>query len=701
MEHGEEIGPEPQGAIGDVRARASSQENSRVAGVIARAAEAIARASDPEQVFDAIVEQTVLLGAASAHVLAADEGRRVLTLIRARRIPDDFLTRLRRVSFDAPLLAAQTARTRRLHVFDRVDEIPDELVMAHELVDRTGAGALLSMPLIAGGRLWGVLTWTLARPRKHTAVDLAALDALGDLFAVALEHAQSRQRLLEEIAERRRVEQALARSEARFRRLIERAPDVIFRFRPGTPPAFELVSPALERLAGHPPSALLDDPELLLRIAHPDDRNILTAFLRSPDVLEGSLVFRVRHRAGMLRWVELRGTPVLGPKGELLAMEGAIQDVTARVRASEDRERMVERIAAEGEWLRVMVQTSPAAVLMVSAEGRMTLNALAEEILGGSLSLEGDQLRYEGEVRHPDGRRVEVSELPLFRALQGETVQGAEFLIRRPDGQERWVNSSAAPIRMPQGRLSGAVAMFNDVTRLKELERLREEWTSLIAHDLRQPLTLILAHTGLAARGLHAGEALRHLEHVRASARRAERMISDLLDVSRLESRRLELTVQPVQLGQWFPKVVQRLQSAATDRPIALELPPEPLAVLADPDRLEQILGNLIGNAVKYGEQQTPIQVAVRSEAGAVRISVANRGAGIPAQEVPGLFDRFRRSHGARTGRVGGLGLGLYIVRGLVEAHRGEVIVHSVPGETTTFSFTLPHAPGPTGPSTR
>jgi signal transduction histidine kinase len=167
------------------------------------------------------------------------------------------------------------------------------------------------------------------------------------------------------------------------------------------------------------------------------------------------------------------------------------------------------------------------------------------------------------------------------------------------------------------------------------------------------------------------------------------RMISDLADVSQIETKRLEVARRPIELDVLVREVVERQRVMSPARVINLQVGSSIPKVNADPIRIEQVLGNLLVNALKYSDPETAVEVQVRTVDDEVRVLVTNGGVGISAEELPKLFDRFYRSASARAGSARGLGLGLYIAKGLMEAHRGRIWAESRPGETT-FQFALP-----------
>ncbi len=299
-----------------------------------------------------------------------------------------------------------------------------------------------------------------------------------------------------------------------------------------------------------------------------------------------------------------------------------------------------------------------------------------------------------------DGQLYAPADLPLSRALRGETVVGQEVVIRRPDGVEVSVLVNGAPLRFGS-TIVGAVAVFQDITALKEaqwriqeLSRQREEFISVVAHDLKGALTAIHGYAELLIRPDHrkalSPVAQQAVETIAQGTRRLERMINDLLDVSRLEARRLSLEKQPLDLVALVRDVVARTVELTKGHTVELEVRGNIPRLEADPVRIEQILTNLLSNAGKYAYPNTPIILSVEPVDGEVLVSVSNEGPGIEPEDIPKLFTRFHRTEAAKQEKTPGLGLGLYISKGLVEAHGGRMWVESQPGKITTFRFTLP-----------
>lgn len=400
-----------------------------------------------------------------------------------------------------------------------------------------------------------------------------------------------------------------------------------------------------------------------------------------------------RRKDGSEFPVEISLSPVETTEGPL-AM-AAVRDITERKRAEEERERLLEQVEVERARIQAILQSTATAVLYIdAATNRVLANPEAVHLFGQPFVPEVGLAPYLRQLAHPDGSPLTEGEFPSKRALQGQTTTHDELVVVQPNGRRIPVLTNAAPVQGPTGEISGAVIVFQDISVLKELQRLREEWTSIVAHDLRQPVTIIAGYAGMLAR-----EAAKYppplptfVEHIRTSVHRLDRMISDLLDVSRIEADRLILKRQTVDFSTLVQVVAANMGQITSGHPVRVDIagPIPPLEV--DPGRIEQVLINLLSNAAKYSYPGTEIEVTVTAPESEVEVSVTNRGTGIPPEELPRLFTRYYRTREAQLGKVAGLGLGLYISEGLVKAHGGKISAESILGQTTTFRFTVPVA---------
>ncbi|MBE0598983.1 MAG: PAS domain S-box protein [Desulfuromonadales bacterium] len=350
----------------------------------------------------------------------------------------------------------------------------------------------------------------------------------------------------------------------------------------------------------------------------------------------------------------------------------------------------VERRAQE---LEAVIESIADGVAIYDAEGKIVrINPAAEQITGfqpedfsASIAERWGKVR----VETPDGQPVPHAQVPAFRALRGETVQGELMVLHLVSGRTIWVSVSAAPIRIGW-EILGAVATFADLTRVRQMQQEREAFLHSITHDLRTPLTVILGHAELLRpeiEGADLGEMPDiNIRSILLAGRQMAKMMEDLVDLAQFEGGKLKVEPEPTDVPAFLADYLKRAQVAMDVSRVAVSLAPDlRWPALADSRTLERILSNLIGNALKYSEDLVTVSVGAAGEE--IVISVADKGPGIPPEDLPRIFDRFFRAAGTKGE---GLGLGLYITRTLVEAHGGRIWAESTPGEGSTFFFTLP-----------
>ncbi|MEW5854720.1 MAG: ATP-binding protein [Myxococcota bacterium] len=364
----------------------------------------------------------------------------------------------------------------------------------------------------------------------------------------------------------------------------------------------------------------------------------------------------------------------------------------ANARAYSEERRLRRKVEVEHARLEAVLGHAPHAVLYLEAESeRLHLNNRAREMLCTQGLAEVPLSNIPWRVLQHDGKPYPCKGCLLEHVMRQEDLLIEEHILERNDGRRIPVVARWSRVTCSQGRVVGAVGIVEDISTRKELERLREEWGSIVTHDMRQPLHLItMAFDMLGRTGTELpAVALRALQHGRNAATTLNRMVKDLSDVSRLESQRMTVSRENVDLAALVRDVAERMRltsGRAIEQHVEGLIPP----LQADPVRMDQVLTNLLSNAVKYSPAETPILLRATSHHGHAHIHVANAGPGIPPEDLPHLFERYYRTHRARTGRVAGLGLGLYITKGLVEAHGGRITVESLPGERTTFTVSLP-----------
>jgi two-component system phosphate regulon sensor histidine kinase PhoR len=327
-------------------------------------------------------------------------------------------------------------------------------------------------------------------------------------------------------------------------------------------------------------------------------------------------------------------------------------------------------------------------VVVLDDRGRIRLaNQTIESIFGVTADIRGKTV-LEAFRLH------ELQELVNRAFIEGHVV-GAE--IELPVLEKLCLQVNAALFLDPAGRRQGVVLVFHDLTRLRQLESTRQEFVANVSHELRTPLSLIKGYCETLIDGAKddPAVALRFLQTIEKHADRLTFLIEDLLTISRLESGQIVLNVQPVELAPLVQHLLDERQSRVKDKTVTVQNEtPAGLVVRADADRLEQVLLNLVDNAIKYGGLDVRVAVgARRTEEGLVEIHVADNGPGIAPEHRERIFERFYRVDRARSREQGGTGLGLAIVKHIVQSHGGEVWVKSEVGQGSTFYFTLPLVP--------
>lgn len=268
------------------------------------------------------------------------------------------------------------------------------------------------------------------------------------------------------------------------------------------------------------------------------------------------------------------------------------------------------------------------------------------------------------------------------------STSGYDLHLATASGERVPVAVTAAPLFVGE-ELTGAVVVLRDVSREREVDQLKSSLVSTVSHELRTPLTMIQGFSELLlTRELDPERSREALQQVHGSAQRLGRLIDDLLSVSRIDSGKLTVELAALDAAS----VVDEVVSGFGDERVESCVPPGLPAVLADRDKLVQILTNLVSNALKYSPAPNPVVVSAAAVADHLEVSVADQGIGMSEQERASVFEKFNRANRPEVRQVGGTGLGLYITKSLVELQRGQLWVASEPGVGSTFSFSLPLA---------
>jgi PAS domain S-box-containing protein len=486
----------------------------------------------------------------------------------------------------------------------------------------------------------------------------------------------------------------LLTSQAVFQSLFESAPDAIVIV--DADGRIVLANRQVTALFGYDAEELLGEEIAILlperfRAGHEEHRAAYTARPRTRPMGSGLDLYG-RRKDGSEFPVEISLSPTASDDGLLIT--SIIRDVSRR-KQTEERLRQASADLEEGRArLRAILDSAPHGIIYFdAADGHVSANPQAARLLGRPVDPRGGIEQLLGVTCWTDGQPVALEDLLASRALRGEAVVDVELVLVRPDGTRVPLLCGASPVRDGDGRLRGAVVIVQDISRIKELERLREEWTSAVAHDLRQPVAAITAYANLLellTEDATAGPQERSaIAHILAGSRQLYRMIGDVMDVSRLGAGQLRLDRTRVHLERLVPDIVDRARDLLGGHAVAFQFDEGLPEIDVDPARLEQVLVNLLSNAGKYAAADTEVTLRVDRAGGMIEIGVCNQGQSISAEELPHLFDRFFRSRSAQSSRIPGLGLGLYICKELVEAHGGRIWAESA-DDHTTIRFSLP-----------
>jgi PAS domain S-box-containing protein len=399
----------------------------------------------------------------------------------------------------------------------------------------------------------------------------------------------------------------------------------------------------------------------------------------------------------------------------------------AEARAEVDRAKATQlesarqRLEAEEarRLLEAVVNQIPAGVLLAEAPSGRTLlaNRRVSAILGhDALATRdiGDFAAYT--AVHADGRPFAANEYALTRALAGEAVLDEEILYNHPDGERRVLSASAAPVYDADGHIVAAVNAFSDITGRKRVEeqnrqllvrerearaeaevanRSKDEFLAMLGHELRNPLSPIV--TALQLMRLRGDQALlKERMLIERQVHHLIRLVDDLLDVSRITRGKIELKRERIEIAEIVAKGIEMVSPLIEQRQhtLRVDVPRHGLAVEADAVRLSQVVANLLNNAAKYTEPHGLLTVEAAREGDLLVLRVRDTGIGLSAEMLPRVFDLFVQEHQALDRAQGGLGLGLAIVRVLVELHGGTVEAHSAGhGRGSDFVVRLPALP--------
>jgi PAS domain S-box-containing protein len=306
--------------------------------------------------------------------------------------------------------------------------------------------------------------------------------------------------------------------------------------------------------------------------------------------------------------------------------------------------------------------------------------------------------RFYAEVLRPKDRQghdLGLQGSPILQAFAGQRVADREMIIVARDGQQFAVSVNASCIYSAHGEPTIGILTVRDISREREQEEQRSTFISVISHELQTPIAIIKGYASTLARSdavLNPDALHTRLKAIEEEADRLNKLVGNLLYASRIQAGGLQMDVTPLDLAPLIVRVSERLRVKHPEAVIALDLPSHLPTVMADRERIEEVLQNLLDNAIKYSPGKAQITVSCRARGDEVTTSISDQGMGISVREQAEIFERFQRADNSKSSAIQGAGLGLYICRAIIEAHGGRIWVESTLHSGSTFSFSLPRA---------
>jgi PAS domain S-box-containing protein len=479
------------------------------------------------------------------------------------------------------------------------------------------------------------------------------------------------------LSARRRAEQARMETEERFRQLADRINAVFWVFDLDGPTT-AYVSPAYQSVWGRSCESLYERPLSYLEGVHPEDRDRVTLAHERLEWGEATgHEYRVMRPDGTLRWVWDRGFAIRNESGRIVRLAGIAEDITERKQAEEALRESEERF-------RTMADATP---IMIWGSGTDTLcsyfNKQWLDFTGRTIDQEMGNGWSEG-VHADDREPCLETYLSAFQACKPFSM---EYRLRRHDAEYRWVIDSGAPRFAPDGTFVGYIGSCLDITERKQAEeklrnadRYKEEFLAVLSHELRNPLAPIQTALDLLEQtGTGADSSRQELATIKRQVQTLERLVDDLLDVSRISRGKIELRKGLVRLADVIDDSVEAVRGLVDEQrqELHVSVPDTSLFVLADQTRLEQILSNLLINAAKYTAHGGKIWLTAERLGAEVLIRVRDTGVGIEPEFLGKVFDRFVQGERRLAPKHNGVGIGLSLVKELVELHGGTVTAQS------------------------
>lgn len=460
------------------------------------------------------------------------------------------------------------------------------------------------------------------------------------------------------------------------------------------------ITPEQEHEIGSPPKGrgilglLLTEPKIIRMadlnqhpesVGFPENHPPMKSFLGVPIITHGRVL-------GILYLTEKRtGTEFTDEDArlvEILARHAAVAIENAQLYRRQELDRL---------RLKLLIDQLPEAVIVVEPEPEQVtiVNRQTSQLLGWDIQtpMALDDFLTRNRRYDLDGGNMPGVDIPLVRALRrGETLFRSELTVERPDGKRITILVNGAPMLDERGKVIAAAAVFQDYTQIRDAEQIKDDFLSLVSHELRTPLTTIRGGAYMMRNnrdGLDETSEDELLSDIEREGERLQFIIENMVQLANIRAGRYSLETEPLHVRLVIEHTLQIIRETAPDRAFNMTTEPN-LFAEADRTSVEQILLNLLHNAIKYTPSGSPVEVNARHVDGMVEIAVRDHGPGISDEDLPFVFERFRRGAESQRSRIEGMGVGLYLAKNLVEAHGGTITAECPADGGTRVSFTMP-----------
>jgi len=522
----------------------------------------------------------------------------------------------------------------------------------------------IAAPIKIGGRTVGVISCASSTRKRFSADDLDLLISVASLSAEAIERAELYQQLLSR-------GQAVLESMVDGLVVVDRDSRIVL-----TNHTFRDVLDVRPG-GGEPLEDLLKSKVAEWKALC---RDVTNRILDSPGAqpVSFSLDLNIVAGEGAGRVMNTRVSPIMSQWSKVMGAVLVLEDIT-------DVMRLARELALEKSKLEAVLENVAVGVLAMNEAGELMI---ANSSVFNMLSIARPWWWLGSTL---EDAIPEPAVVRLVRRAMEQDEPIINEMVTLPSG--RRIEVSCAPIEELASAVGGTVAVLHDVTGLHEVEQAKSDFVSMVSHELRTPLTSIKAYVDTLQRQDVQFDDETRTSFVEVIARETERMtrlINDILDLSRIEAGRLDLKPTFVDLPELIRKVEGRIEQQAAGRRLLLDVPVVMEPVLAEQAKLEQVMLNIIGNALKYSPEGGDIEISVRRLKEKAMVSVTDHGIGIPEEQLPFIFEKYHRGGKSEGGGIRGAGLGLFVTKSIIEAHGGRIWAESTEGKGTSMIFTVP-----------